>query len=51
PIGLPGIARVFLWWGKDNKAKVMCLVVQEWGRNGGVSCRRFGGKNGREGEQ
>nr|GFB17476.1 hypothetical protein [Tanacetum cinerariifolium] len=38
------IARVFLWWGKDNKAKGGCLVVQEWSRNGGVSYRRNGGR-------
>nr|GFD04042.1 hypothetical protein [Tanacetum cinerariifolium] len=29
------IARVFLWWGKDNKAKRGCLVVQEVGLKGG----------------
>nr|GEW23060.1 copia protein [Tanacetum cinerariifolium] len=38
-MGLPGIARVFLWWGKDNKAKRIRLVVLWWGRNGVVCCR------------
>nr|GEV27051.1 hypothetical protein [Tanacetum cinerariifolium] len=28
-MGCCGIARVFLWWGKDNKAKRGYLVVQE----------------------
>nr|GEW24643.1 hypothetical protein [Tanacetum cinerariifolium] len=40
------LARVYLWWGKDNKANGVRLVVFWWGRNGGVSCRRNGGKMG-----
>nr|GEV91816.1 putative reverse transcriptase domain-containing protein [Tanacetum cinerariifolium] len=43
PIGLPGIARVYWWWGKVNKAKGVRLVVFWWGRNGGERCRTFPG--------
>nr|GEW87384.1 putative ribonuclease H-like domain-containing protein [Tanacetum cinerariifolium] len=31
---------VFLWWGKDNKAKVACMVVQEVGLEVGVRSSR-----------
>nr|GEV06749.1 hypothetical protein [Tanacetum cinerariifolium] len=39
-MGFCGIARVFLWWGRDSKAKRWCLVVQEVGLEVGVSSRR-----------
>nr|GEW62540.1 putative reverse transcriptase domain-containing protein [Tanacetum cinerariifolium] len=51
PIGLPGIAKVYWWWGKVNKAKGVRLVVLEWVKNGGVRAQEVGGKGGREGEQ
>nr|GFB84925.1 hypothetical protein [Tanacetum cinerariifolium] len=45
PIGFPGIAKVYWWWGKDNKAKGIRLVAFWWGRNGGERCRVNGGKS------
>nr|GEY46759.1 hypothetical protein [Tanacetum cinerariifolium] len=31
PVARLEAVRVFLWWGKDNKAKVTCMVVQDVG--------------------